>query len=103
MVQIGRWSRRQQSDGYQSFWRCISEGYCWSGKTGGLQGYYLLGGTSGRLVIRARGLDDKKIVRIYLEKSVVGIRSWSTEERGVKTSRFSAGIEGNLLTTENKP
>jgi len=75
MVQRGRWSGRQQSDGYQSVWRCISEGYCWSRKAGGLEGNYLLGGSSGQLVIRARGLEDEKIVRIHLEKSVVRISS----------------------------
>ena len=75
MEQRGRWSGRQQSDGYQSVWRCISEGYCWSGKTGGLEGYYLLGGSSGQLVIRTRGLEDDRIVRIYLEKSMVRISS----------------------------
>jgi len=103
MVQWGRTSGRQPSDGYQSVCRCISERYCWSRKTGGLEGYHLLGGSSGRLVIRARALGDKGMVVTYLEENVVRISSVSVEGRGITTSRFSASIEGNLLTTENKP
>jgi hypothetical protein len=51
MVRWGRWSRRQQSDGYQSDWRCITERYCWSRKTWGLESYHLVGECSGQLVI----------------------------------------------------
>ena len=103
MVQRGRWSGTQQTDGYQSVRRCVSEGYSWSWKTGGLNGYHLLRGSPGQLVVRAWGLENERIVSIYLEKCIVRISSSSTERRGIKTSRFSAGIDGNLLTTENDP
>jgi len=86
MVKLGRWCGRQQSDGYQSVRRCISEGNCWSGKTGRLEGYHLLGGSSGRLVINARGLGEEEMVVVYQEKSVVRISSYSAEKRGIKTS-----------------
>jgi hypothetical protein len=75
MVQQGRWSGRQQCDGYQSVWRCISERYCWSKETGGLKGYHLLGGSSGGLVIRARGLGNDGMVVNCLEERVVRISS----------------------------
>ena len=74
-----------------------------SRKAAGLEEYHLLGGSSDGLVIRTKGLGDERMLVIYLEKSVVRIGSYSTEERGIKTCRFSAGIEGNLLTMENKP
>jgi len=48
-------------------------------------------------------LEDERKVSIYLEKSVVRISSDSTEERGIKTSQYPAGIEGNLPMTETKP
>jgi len=73
MVGRGRWSRRQQPNGYQLVWRGISEGYCWSRRTGGLKGYHKPTGSSGRLVIRARGLEDKRLVSIDLEKSGVRV------------------------------
>jgi len=75
IVKRGRWSGRQQFNGYQSDWRCVSEEYCWSGKTGGLKAHHLHRGSSGWLAIGARGLDDERIVSIYLEKSVVRISS----------------------------
>jgi len=71
MLPRSRWSGRQQSDEFQSVWRCDSEAYCWFGKTGGLKGDHSLRGRSGQLVLRAMGLEDVKIVSIYLEKSIV--------------------------------
>jgi len=47
-------------------------------------------------------LEDEGIVVNYLEKSVVRISRQSAEGRGIKTSRFCTGVEGNLLMTENK-
>jgi len=102
MVQRGRWSGIQQSDGYHSVWTCVSERYCWSGKTGKLKRYHLLGGRSSRLVIRAGGLDDMRMVSTNLMRSIVRICSSSAVGRGIKTSRMFAGIQGNLLTRENK-
>jgi len=52
---------------------------------------------------QGKGIGGRRNVSEYLEKSIVRISSQSTEERGIKTSQFSTGIEGNLLTTENKP
>jgi hypothetical protein len=49
--------------------------YCWSEEAGGLKGYHLLGGSSGRLVIRAKGLGTEGLVVISLEKSVGRISS----------------------------
>lgn len=43
------------------------------------------------------------IVSIYLDNSIVRHSSKSVEGRGIKSSPLSAGIEGNLLTIENKP
>jgi hypothetical protein len=63
----------------------------------------LLGGSSGQLVISGRGLEDERMVVIYAENSIVEVNSSSTEERGINTAQFSTGIEGNHLTTENKP
>jgi len=101
MVEGGRWSGRQQSDGYQSVCRCASEGYCWSRMSAGLNGYHLFGGSSGQLVNKEWGLADERIVSIDLEKSVRRISSWSAEGRGIKTSQSSTGIEGNLLMMED--
>lgn len=39
---------------------------------------------------------------IYLENSVVRIRSWEVVKRGIKTSPFSINIELNLPSTEHK-
>jgi len=71
--------------------------------TGGLEVYHSLEGSASRWDIKARGLGEEEMVVIYLEKSVVRISSESTEKRDIKTSRFSAGIESNHLTMENKP
>jgi len=98
MAQRHRWSGRRQSDGFQSGWRCVSEGYCWSGKTGGLKWYYNLSGSLGRLVFRTRGLGDERIVGICLQKSIVRISSECAEETGIKTSPFSTGMDSNLFT-----
>jgi len=65
--------------------------------------YDLLIGSSGRLVIRAKRFGDERRIVMYLEKSVVRISSWSIKKGGIKTSRCSAIIEGNLLTTGIKP
>ena len=62
----------------------------------------MLGGSSGQLDIRARGLEDERIVSFYLENSVHRNRSWRAEERGIKTTGFSTGIAGNLATIENR-
>jgi hypothetical protein len=62
-----------------------------------LKGYHLLAGSSGRLAIRARGLVNEMIVVMYLGKSIVRISSWSVEERGIKTSQFSASIGATHL------
>jgi hypothetical protein len=102
MVKEDRWRKKQQSDGYKSIWRCVLEGCCWSAKTGGLKGDHWLEGCSGWLVIKARELQDERIINIYLEKSVVVFISLRTAEIHIKTFQFSTGIECNMLTMETK-
>ena len=42
-------------------------------------------------------------MNIYLQKSIVGFISLSTEGIDIKTFRFSTGIEYNVLTMETEP
>jgi len=54
-------------------------------------------------VIREGGLEDERIVSCNLENSIVTISSRSAQGRGINTSWFSAGIEGNHVMMEKKP
>jgi hypothetical protein len=97
------WSwRKQQSEKYESVCKPVAEEPSLSQMTGRLKGYHLVAWSSGQLPITARGLGDHSKVSIYLKTKIVRMNSYSAMGRGIKTNQLSAGIEGKLLTTEDK-
>ena len=91
--QWGRWPGRNQSDGYQSVYIYISVRYFWSGKTGGLEVYHLLRGSSGRLGISAIWLGKEGIVELV---SICNNASFLQRYPGVLVG--SDGSHGTLYT-----